>query len=272
MRYFYLIILFHIIIGTSCSPSENTSQNQILKPVFQNQAHELVYNSVQKIGTYEALKTLKDVEYTYTYTTPDGKEDRSIERYIFDGELSYGKYIKHERTLADREGIIKQGYDGISYWCSIAGKLTDEEDIINRTTFNRPTNFYWFAMFPKLLDPGLLYEYKGNRRIDGKEYDIVNVTFEPHGKKAIDTYQVFINKETLLIDQFLFTVADYGVMDNPLLMKVEYNKINNIYIPSIRKYKRSSWEAEVTDKPWTHVTWTEIKFNNGFTKKDFMKP
>ena len=78
------------------------------------------------------------------------------------------------------------------------------------------------------------------------------------------------SKETQMIDQFLFTVMDFAKSD-PLLMKLKYEKIDGILIPTQRTYKASNWDAEVTDAPWVHVNWTNIKFNNGLQKAMFKK-
>ena len=126
-------------------------------------------------------------------------------------------------------------------------------------------------MFQKLLDPGLKYESVGEREIDGQLYDVVKIGFTSTNNKPTDIYQIYINKNTLLIDQFLFTVADYGVMEEPFLMEVEFEEIEGIKIPSKRRYKKSNWDADVLDGPWVNVTWSDIKFNNGLSVADFKK-
>ena len=124
---------------------------------------------------------------------------------------------------------------------------------------------------PKLLDPGLTYEYLGEKELSGKTYQIVKVSFEEPKDKPKDIYQLYINKETSLVDQFLFTVAEYGMMETPLLMKLAYQEVDGLLIPNKRKYKRSTWEAEESDKPWIYVTWSDIQFGTGITKEDFHK-
>ena len=238
-------------------------------PQFQNKGHELIYNMTQKVGRYRQLAEKKDVVYTYTYATPDGKTDISTEKYIFKGELSYGMYHQHQRTLADLEGPIEQGYDGTEYWLKQQGQMITDSLALKRVAFNRPTNFYWFTMFQKLLDPGLNYEYLGEQQIQGTAYDIVKVSFDSPVDKPTDIYQVYINQETGLVDQFLFTVADFGIMDTPSLMEVEYEEVDGMLIPTKRRYKRSDWEATMSDQPWISVNWTDIKFNNGLTATDF---
>lgn len=236
---------------------------------FENKGHELVYNLIEKVGSYKKLREKKDVVYTYTYTTPDAKADISTEKYIFDGELSYGEYKQHQRTLPDLAGTMEQGYDGSDYWIKIEGKEVTDSTAIKRVMFSRPTNFYWFTMFQKLLDKNLKYEYLGEKEMNTKNFDIVKVSFD--SEKPSDIYQLYINKETGLVDQFLFTVADFGVIEEPFLMQMEYEEIDGLLIPTKRKYKKSTWEAAVLDTPWTTVNWTNITFDNNLKKDVFSK-
>ena len=274
MKFNLLAILGLSLMVFACQQEKNPEPPKAEPPAtatpqFQNKGHELIYNMTQKVGTYRQLAEKKDVVYTYTYATPDGKTDISTEKYIFDGELSYGMYHQHQRTLADLEGPIEQGYDGTEYWLKQQGQMITDSLALKRVAFNRPTNFYWFTMFQKLLDPGLNYEYLGEKQIQGTAYDIVKVSFDSPADKPTDIYQVYINRETELVDQFLFTVADFGIMDTPSLMEVEYEEVDGILIPTKRRYKRSDWEATVSDQPWISVNWTDIKFNNGLTAMDF---
>ncbi|MBE0393670.1 hypothetical protein HNQ02_001786 [Flavobacterium sp. 7E] len=273
-------LLTSVLLGLSLVACKNdkqtaTSETQtdsvkIVAPKFENKGQELVYTMVQKVGDLSQLYDKKDVVYTYTYQTPDGKTDITTEKYIFDGQLSYGAYKKHERTLPDLSGLIEQGYDGNEFWLKNNGKSLTDEKLLKMVAFNRPTNFYWFTMMQKLLDPGVNYEYLNEKTIDSVNYDVVKITFESTDGKPKDTYQLYLNKETHLVDQFLFTVADFGKID-PLLMKLEYETIDGLMIPTKRKYKASNWDAKVTDEPWIQVNWTDIKFNNGLKKSDFKK-
>ena len=275
-----ILALSSLVTIISCNNSEKkeiektTSKKETIvkkKPSisFKNKAHQLVYNLVEKVGNHQKLRTKKDVVYTYTYTTPDGKADISTEKYIFDGELSYGEYKQHQRTLPQLKGTMEQGYDGTNYWLKANGEAITDDASIKRVMFNRPTNFYWFTMFQKLLDPGLNYEYLGEKEIDSKKIDIVNVSFESKNDKPTDIYQLHIDKNTGLVNQFLFTVADFGVMEEPFIMQMDYETIDGILIPTKRKYKKSTWDADILDTPWTTVNWTNIKFNNGLKKEDF---
>lgn len=272
-----VFLLFSCENNQATSSNETTStaappaEQQAALPEFQNKGHQLVYELMEKVGNYQALSEKKDVRYTYTYQTPDGKKDVSTEQYIFDGELSYGRYEQHERTFPQLEGTIEQGYDGNEYWLKHNGVVLTEEDLLKRVAFNRPTNFYWFTMFQKLLDPGVNYRHLGEKTIEGQVYDVIKVSFEAEDDQPKDIYQLYRNQKTLLVDQFLFTVADFGVMETPFLMKVGYTEVDGLLLPTKRKYKKSTWEAEVSEEPWIDVTWSDINFNNGLTKDDFKK-
>lgn len=265
-----------LFAGLSCNTASNeemneTSEQEEVTIDFQNKGHELVYQMIQKVGNYKKLRSKKDVVYTYTYTTPDGSSDISTEKYLFAGELSYGEYKQHQRTLPEFEGTMEQGYDGATYWMKINGKIVNDTTALKRVMFSRPTNFYWFTMFQKLLDPGLIYEYLDEKTIGHKTFDVVKVSFEPQKDKPTDIYQLYINQETGLVDQFLFTVADFGVIETPLLMQMEYTEVDGFLIPNKRKYKKSTWDAEVSDEPWIIVNWSNIKFDNKLKKEDFLK-
>jgi len=255
----------------ACGDSEKSIPQQETTSEFQNEAHELVHTMAQKVGNYNKLATKKDVIYTYTYQTPDGKKDVVTEKYIFDGELSYGAYNIHERTFPELSGLVEQGYDGNEYWLKHNEAILEDDQLLKGVMFNRHTNFYWFTMMQKLLDDGIIYEHLGEKTINDTAYDIVKVTFDIDNKETTDIYQLYINKKTQLVDQFLFTVADYGVIETPYLMILDYETIDGLTLPTKRKYKPSTWEADVSDAPWIMVTWSDIKFNNNLTKAMFQK-
>ena len=66
-------------------------------------------------------------------------------------------------------------------------------------------------------------------------------------------------------------MVDFGVIEEPLLMLLDYEEVDGFLIPNSRKYKKSNWDAEVTDAPWILVNWSDIKFDNDLKKEDFIK-
>ncbi|MEO9570978.1 MAG: hypothetical protein ABJH82_10170 [Polaribacter sp.] len=276
MHYSKLIIaiIFSTLIISCGNKKENngvTSKKiEVKTPKFKNKGHELVYKMTQKTGHYQDLLNLKDIVFNYTYRTPDQKEDVSIESYIFDGELSHGRYLKHQRTLPNLKGKMEQGYNGKDFWLKIDGEEVTGSKAISSVNFTRKTNFYWFAMMQKLLDPGINYEYLGQKNVDNKIYEVVKITFDLINDEASDIYQLYINPKTNLVDQFLFTVVSKNVTD-PILMRVKYENIEGVLLTTYRKYTKSDWNANVIKDAWVEEITKDIKFNQNLDSTMFNK-
>ncbi|MEL6132458.1 MAG: DUF6503 family protein [Bacteroidota bacterium] len=258
----------------ACQPTPSTSSAQAPAPAssFQNKAHQLVANSVEKVGTYDRLLALKDVSYTYTYRLPDGRQDVTEEQYIFDGERSKAKFIQHDVSFVKTEGTIVQGFDGAQAWTSIDGERTEDSAMIERAFFLRKTNFYWFAMNQKLLDPGLSYQYIRLDTVNNQTYDVVEVSFGEGVGEAQDLYHLYINQKTGLIDQFLFTVMAFE-RSEPLLMEVTYEAIDGILLPVYRRYTPANWEGVIIkEDSWAEEISQNIRFNTGLDQALFQSP
>ena len=236
----------------------------------QKDARELVRGVVEAVGTREGLHARRDVEYTYTYRRADGTETVSVERYVFDGELSWGRYLETPRRPEGVSEVI-QGYDGSETWVTWDGEPVEDPEVIRRADFTRKTNYYWFAMMFKLTDPGTRHEYEGTRTVDGVEYDVVRMTFGEDVGDVQDTYLLYINPRTRLVDQFLYTVMDYG-RSEPSLKKVTYREVDGLMLPVRRVATESNWDGEVLGEGWSEQIMEEIEFDNGFEREIFEEP
>jgi hypothetical protein len=236
-------------------------------------AKALVARVVQEAGGANALHEKKDVEYTYLYRRGDtGTVDLSLERYVFDGEKSWARYLVHEMVAAEVDGPVVQGYDGTTTWQSVAGKPQTDEQGLARADFLRKTNFYWFAMTFKLLDPGLQYTYEGRRKVGDTFYELVKVGFDRGVGDVSDTYVLYINPKTWRVDQFLFTVLDFGKED-PFLMEVDYELVDGVLLPLKRRYAPSDWSGRVKKgAKWTQEISVGVRFDNGFDSSMFEAP
>ena len=120
-------------------------------------------------------------------------------------------------------------------------------------------------MMQKLLDPNINYEYLGQQNVIDKTYDVVKITFDTTNNAATDIYQLYINPETHLVDQFLFTVVSKNVTD-PILMRVTYENVDGILLTTYRKYTKSDWNANVIKDVWVEEITKDIKFNQKLNK------
>jgi len=98
------------------------------------------------------------------------------------------------------------------------------------------------------------------------------MTFETGVGDVADIYLLYINQKTHLVDQFLFTVMDFGLKD-PYLMTVEYEEIDGLVLPTRRRYVEANWDGEPKSEQWSgEEISVNVRFNNGFKKRHFAKP
>ncbi len=235
-------------------------------------AKEIIKQSIEAIGGKQNFYNKGTVSYNFEYRTPAGKNAITLvgkESYMFDGERSRGVYTTHSLTGAN--GKVVEGYNGTDAWVTFDGKVSDNKQANGVARFLRKTNYYWFAMFFKLADEGLTHELLSDQTVNGQDYNRVKITFGTNVGDAQDTYIVYVNKKTKMIDQFLFTVIGFGIKD-PYLMTFNYETVDGIKIPSKRKYIEADWNGTVKGKEYYFTNWTNIKFGVALDKAIFEKP
>lgn len=232
-------------------------------------AKKLVAEMIDVLGGKENFYKQGNVTYDYEYKDPNSPLTLiGTETYVFDGEKSHANYTTH--SMLGANGKVEDGFDGKNAWIKFNGTLSTDEQANGVARFLRKTNYYWFAMFFKLQDAGVNLEHIGEQKVEGRDYDLVKVTFGNDVGDAQDTYVLYINKRTKLVDQFLFTVIGFGIKD-PNLMKVHYETINGIKIPTERVYIAADWDGNIVGKKWTTTYWENIRFNTKIDEAIFSK-
>ncbi|GEM_PF-5178216 len=75
------------------------------KSTLNQKAVDLIQKMEEVNGGWEKLRSKKNVEFTYVYKDEQKGTDVSIERYVFDDELSWGDYLQHEvNVFPDEKG------------------------------------------------------------------------------------------------------------------------------------------------------------------------
>lgn len=104
---------------------------------------------------------------------------------------------------------------------------------------NALNSVIYFATLPhKLQDKAVHKKYGGSNTIEGKQYEVVEVTFseEGGGTDHDDTFHYWINKETNLID---FLAYDYHVNGGGVRFRTAYNtrRVGGIIFQDYVNYK-----------------------------------
>ncbi len=234
-----------------------------------NKSKELL-NALSKVnGGWQKLAAKKDVQFTYVYKDYTKGTDISKERYIFNGESSWGEYQQHEvNVMPGTEGLVKQSLISGVPKITLDGKTITDQMAIGGTQFLRSVNFYWFTMMYKLNDPGTIYKYLGQETVNGIIYEKVSLTYNPEkvGKEVNDEYVLYFNPNTHLIDQFYFSLPSMGIKQPVMKMTLEYTTIDGIFVATKRKAFAPNEKGEYN--LFIEFTTKEVEFNNGFKTSD----
>jgi len=225
-------------------------------------------------GGWGDLWNKKDVAYTYDYRYPDGKADVSLERYIFNTEASFGNYTQHDiNAMPGAKGDVMQYFDGTSTIAMLGDKKIEDPQAMAVSEFLRRANYFWFVMPYKLNDAGTIAKSLGKEAYNGISYDKVEVTYDAAvtGKEQNDTYILYVNPDTKMIDRFFFSLPFLGVNVPAIVANYEYEDIDGQKIATKRRYFMPNEKGEYGKTPNIVQTLTNIKFNNSFTKDNLMK-
>ncbi len=251
----FLILFFCLFACQQEKPSAKTEQ----QVEYQNDAHRLVAETVSKTGNYEQLKAMVDVTGTFTLLNSRGFKLVRNFQFIFDGEQAASQYeIERDSVTIKRE----EGFDGENVWQYENGVVVTDESKLKQVRNAQKTAFYLFAMNQKLLDPGLQYEFVRKDTVDAQFYDVVKVSFQDSIGDYQDTYYLYINQNTKLIDQYLLTVLAYEITE-PELVRCTYERFGEVMIPTHIRYTESTWEGDILEDKWNEEIFEHLKFNQG---------
>ena len=278
-----LAITTMFVILTSCgekakktieAAKDSTSEKMMPKaPVYDTSDPASILASVEYAqGGWGDLWNKKDVQYSYDYRYPDGKADVSTERYIFATEASFGDYKQHDiNAMPGAKGEVMQYFDGEKTVVMLDEKKVEDPQAIGGSEFLRRANYFWFVMPYKLNDKGTIAKYMGQEEYKGTTYDKVEVSYDASitGKEQNDTYILYVNPTTKMIDRFYFSLPAMGMNEPLIVADYEYEDIEgqkvatkrSIYMPSPDGY---------SEEPNLVQTLTDVKFNNGFAEEGIM--
>lgn len=74
---------------------------------------------------------------------------------------------------------------------------------------------YWLVMPFKLFDDGVSLVYEGTEEIDGTAYEKVKMNFDSVGLTPGDTYWVYFNPDTGLVDRWAYHLQDWEAEKPP---------------------------------------------------------
>ena len=278
-----LFALSTLFVLSSCSEKtkktetskEVTTSTMIKAPVYSTDDPQSILASIEYAhGSWGDLWNKKDVQYTYDYRHPDNKADISTERYVFKTEASFGNYTQHDiNVMPETKGIVMQYFDGTTTTAMLDNKKVEDLQAIGVSDFLRRANYFWFVMPYKLNDKGTISKYIGKEEYNGTSYDKIEVTYDQAitEKEQNDTYILYVNPSTKLIDRFYFSLPFLGVNTPVIIANYEYEDIDGQKVSTKRTYFMPNEKGEYGETPNIVQTLSNVKFNNGFTSENITK-
>lgn len=156
---------------------------------------------------YRHLWDVRTGRYRVDWTEPDGS-DRCV---IFDIATKQGKAFQHLIPPVSR----KPGGEEEPIPNPVVGWFTVHEIRARKMVQDAYARFindsYWLLMPLKMQDPGVNLDYDGEVKRDGETYDVVKMTFDHVGLTPGDTYWVYVNRRTHLVDRWEYILQDEGI-------------------------------------------------------------
>lgn len=266
----FLIATVVLLNLTACIEKKSPiTEEKVIVPKIDITDPSAILAAIEKAyGGWNHLRSKNDVEYHYEYIMPVDDADISTERYIFDNEISFGHYTRHEiNTLPTENGIVTHLFDGKKTKIILNGDIVEKERTIAIAEFVRRANYFWFVMPYKLNDPGTISKYLGTEVHNDKTYTKLEVTYDAAttGKEENDIYILYINPDTHLIDRFYFSLPFLGINAPVILAEYTYEMVEGQKLATNRNYFLPDAKGAYQESPSITQTLSQIKFNNGFT-------
>lgn len=269
-RLFIIVLLISLnLLACKQAEKQGVAEKQIESPKIDFTNPKNILEAVEAAhGGWNHLRSKNDVEYHYEYTIPEGKADISTERYIFDGEVSFGNYARHEiNTVPTEKGIVTHLFNGENTTMTLNGDTIEKERTIAIAEFVRRANYFWFVMPYKLNDPGTIAKFLDTEVHNNITYTKLQVTYDATttGKAENDIYILYINPETLLIDRFYFSLPFLSINAPVILAEYTYEMVGGQKLAKSRDYYLPKKDGTYNTSPSITQKLSNIKFNNGFT-------
>ena len=129
-------------------------------------------------------------------------------------------------------------------------EITDPEELANQQnrafrSWNNDT--YWLLMPYKMLDPGVTLSYLGERDMqDGRMADVVQMTFEDVGDTPDNKYEVFVARDSGLVEQWTHWSNAADAEPSFTLPWADWQQFGNIMLATNHGRDRD-WSIHVYD-------------------------
>ncbi|MEX1054922.1 MAG: hypothetical protein WED81_02765, partial [Rhodothermales bacterium] len=186
-------------------------------------------------------------------------------RRVYHELISIGSYGEPKPVAA------RFAWDGTDAWI-----YPDSIEQVNSRFW--ATSGYYFEQIPFVLaDPGVHYELLADEPLDGAPHEMVRISFdEGVGEAPGDTYTLYLNKETGMVEAIRYTVTFFGGPDpgtpprETLFYYEDYATVDGLTVPThFRGYSFANGQrGEFGNEAWAD----SISFRRPFDASRLVAP
>ncbi len=227
----------------------------------------LAQSVINNMGGAHALLQRKDVSYELTqHHIATGKKDISIEKYIFGENYSSGDYYLHNWKVFPtiKDPIHQFSHEGEAHLI-IKDKLIVNNIQLEETLQTRVDNLFEFSFPFQITDSKFILENMGKRKVNNISYNLIKLSFKPdYVPENHSVFILYINPRTHLIDQYLFSKPQEGLLEPRILVKLNYKELNNIMFPVKREFYQADSKGNIISELVEVHSYSNLQFDNGF--------
>lgn len=118
-------------------------------------------------------------------------------------------------------------------------EVAESKELLERGYRRFVNDVFWLLMGFKSFDPGVNREYAGEKTdAAGRMYDVVKFTFDNVGLTPGDTYWMWVNRDTGLVDEWHMKLQSAKPEDEPsVVLFRDYRRIGGLLISTKREIK-----------------------------------
>ena len=248
----------------ACAPShEDEAQREVRDRLSSSEGGRLLLRSIEAHGGLEAWFEAPTSAYAWEFSSPNMlmksyllADNRT--RQVYHDLLSFG-------TREDpRPMEARFAWDGSDAWIS-------PDTLLEPNPRFWATTAYYFQSIPFVLaDPGVNYAMLPDEEIDGTPHHMLKASFDDGvGDSPGDTYTLYINQETGLVDAIRYSVTFGRRRPSPgedvresLLYYLDYVMVDGLRTPS--RFVGYAFDNGQKGEERTRAHVTDISFRTPF--------
>ena len=263
------------LLLAGCSRGEPAAKARAEPNLPTGEAGEVLRRAMEAAGGWERWKDLSDVAFISTLNILDARRQVSSE------SIGWYKAPLHRGALARMDSIglpneVLFGISGDETWILSDGEPVLAPGQLALTRFDMVSNLFWFSLPFLIAEMPATVTDLGSRRSEeeGRTWRRLKVVFdEPNPAVPGKWFVLYIDEESWLIDRVHARLSAPFLRHELWIGKwLRYRECGGLQKERQRQFYPSNDAGDVVGELVAEQFVEHVRFNNGFTPTDFLKP